>query len=129
MTQPQTIRLVLTGPESTGKSALTAHLAARLGVPFATEYARHYLEQHGPRYDYDLLLDLSRGHQRHQQAAVPPEAPLGLLDTDLINYKIWCEVAYGKCHPALIEATGHQEGSDGHRPRPWRLQPICVPGV
>lgn len=98
------MRLVLTGPESTGKSVLTAHLARRMGLPCASEYARLYLEQHGPDYDYDLLLTIARGHLRHQHTEVPPDARLGILDTDLINYKIWCEVAYGKCHPELIEA-------------------------
>lgn len=104
MTQPRNMRLVLTGPESTGKSALTAHLAGRMGLPCASEYARLYLEQHGPDYDYDLLLTIARGHLRHQHTEVPPDARLGVLDTDLINYKIWCEVAYGKCHAEIIAA-------------------------
>ena len=29
--------------------------------------------------------------------------PLGVFDTDLINYKIWCEVVYGRCHPEIID--------------------------
>lgn len=97
------IRLVLTGPESSGKTALTEHLAHALGVPFALEYARAYLEQHGPAYDYDLLLKISRGHKIYQQTMVPPAAPVGVFDTDLINYKIWCEVAYGRCHAEILE--------------------------
>ncbi len=97
-------RIVLAGPESTGKSCLTAHLAERFGVPYAMEYARIYLEQHGPAYDYDLLLPLSREHVAYQRSRVPDDAPVGLLDTDLINYKIWCEVAYGRCHPEILEA-------------------------
>lgn len=104
-------RLVLTGPESTGKSALTEWLAGELGLPYAPEYARYYLEKHGPAYDYELLLDLARGHLRFQRRHVPPEAPLGLLDTDLINYKIWCEVVYGNCHEEILAEmqaeTGH----------------------
>lgn len=98
------MRIVLAGPESTAKSALTVELAQRLNVPFALEYARFYLEQHGPAYDYDLLLTLSRKHRAYQREQVPEEAPLGLFDTDLINYKIWCEVAYGRCHPEILAA-------------------------
>lgn len=96
------MRIVLTGPESTGKSALTAALSAALGLPAAQEYARIYLEQHGPAYDYGMLLDLSRRHQAYQRAQVPPDIPVGLFDTDLINYKIWCDVAYGTCHPEIV---------------------------
>ncbi len=97
-------RIVLTGPESTGKSVLTVHLAERFGVPYALEYARKYLEEHGPEYSYEQLLPMSRGHLEFQQSFVPPQTPLGILDTDLINYKIWCEVAYGKCQPEIIAA-------------------------
>ena len=103
-TSDMTIRIVLTGPESTGKSALTTHLAGVLGLPYAGEYARTHLEQNGPAYDYRLLLDMSRWHISYQQALVPDTVPAALFDTDLINYKIWCEVAYGSCHPEIIEA-------------------------
>lgn len=95
-------RIVLAGPESTGKSILAAHLSRRFGVPYATEYARVYLEEHGPAYNYDLLLVMSRGHKHHQAEQVPPDAPIGLLDTDLINYRIWAEVVYGRCHPEIL---------------------------
>ncbi|HMP90252.1 MAG TPA: ATP-binding protein [Kiritimatiellia bacterium] len=102
------IRIVLTGPESTGKSEITSHLAARLHVPFADELARTFLEKKGPLYDYNLLLELSRLHKSHQMEKVPNDAPLGIYDTDLINYKIWCEVVFGKCHPEIIETINSE---------------------
>ena len=104
MSSPAPIRLVLTGPESTGKSALTVHLAQHLGLPHALEYARDYLEQHGADYTYDVLLEMSRGHLAHQARCVPPAAPVGVFDTDLTNYKIWSEVAYGRCHEEILAA-------------------------
>lgn len=122
MTLPavQPVRVVLTGPESTGKSLLTAHLARRFDVPCAMEYARAYLEAHGPAYDYDLLLDIAMGHLAHQRACVPEAAPLGMLDTDLINYKIWCEVVFGCCHPEILDAL---EREDHH------VYLLCAPDV
>lgn len=98
------MRLVLTGPESTGKSSLTAYLAGRLGLPSAPEYARAYLEEHGPAYDYDLLLHMSVGHLHFQTRHVPAHAALGIFDTDLLNYRIWCEVVYGRCHAGILSA-------------------------
>lgn len=101
----------MSGPESTGKSALTSHLAGVFGVPYAQEYARIYLEKNGPSYDFDLLLQLSREHKDYQWSCVPASAPVGIFDTDLINYKIWCEVVYGRCHDEIIrrmnEETNH----------------------
>ncbi len=121
------LRIVLTGPESSGKSVLAAWLADRLGLPWAREYARIHLETHGPAYDYGLLLDLSRRHLRYQREQVPDEAPLGILDTDLINYKIWCEVAYGRCPPEILAAM---RAETGHRyllccpDLPWEYDPL-----
>lgn len=120
-------RIVLTGPESTGKSALTVYLAKRFSAPFADEYARVYLERHGPAYDYELLLDLSRGHRAWQAGRIPAAAPLGFLDTDLINYKIWCDVAFGRCHAEILEAM---EADRHHRyllcfpDLPWESDPL-----
>lgn len=127
MSAQPSIRLVLTGPESTGKSALTAHLAQHLGLPYALEYARAYLEQHGADYTYELLLDMSRGHLAHQARCVPPSAPLGVFDTDLTNYKIWSEVAYGRCHGEILAAL---ERETSHRyllcypDLPWEPDPL-----
>jgi len=120
-------RIVVTGPESTGKSAIAQRLARDLGLPMAPEYARVYLETHGPRYDYDLLLRLSRGHLDFQRHHVDPAAALGIFDTDLINYKVWCEVAYGACHPDILAAMA---GETGHRyllcapDLPWEWDPL-----
>jgi nicotinamide riboside kinase len=102
------LRIVATGPESTGKSAIVAFLAASLRLPAANEYARIHLETYGPTYDYPLLLELSRWHTSYQRACFPPSAPAGIFDTDLINYKVWCEVAYGKCHPEIIEGVADE---------------------
>ncbi len=127
MTQTASIRLVLTGPESTGKSTLTEFLGQQLGLPFAREYARIYLERHGPAYDYDLLLPLSREHARYQRSEVPSDAVAGVLDTDLLNYKIWCEVAYGRCHPeiiAAIEGEAHHVYLLCYPDLPWEPDPL-----
>jgi nicotinamide riboside kinase len=102
MPSTASIRVVLTGPESTAKSCLAAHLARVFGVPHAPEFARAYLEKHGPAYDLPLLRKLSLAHGASQRRRVPPSAPVGLFDTDLINYKIWCEVVYGRCPPEIL---------------------------
>jgi nicotinamide riboside kinase len=101
----KSLRIVLTGPECTGKSTLCAHLAQRFNVPAAQEYARIYLDAHGPAYDQPLLVELARGHVAYQQAQVPAGEPLGVLDTDLINYKIWSEVVFGHCHLDILKAV------------------------
>lgn len=111
MTAParRPLRVVLTGPECTGKSTLAAHLARRFGAPAAMEYARIFLEERGPDYDFGLLAEMARGHAAYQRERVLESEPIGVFDTDLINYKIWCEVVYGRCHREILEAIDREE--------------------
>lgn len=102
------VRLVLTGPESSGKSSLAARLANHFSCPWAPEYARIFLEQQGPNCSFERLQALADQHLQWQRQHVPTDCPFGILDTDLINYKIWCEVQYGKCHPSILRQL-HQE--------------------
>lgn len=45
-------KIVLFGPESTGKTWLAQHLAARFGTVWVPEYARTYLEAKQKYYDF-----------------------------------------------------------------------------
>ena len=120
-------RIVLTGPESSGKTTLTLALAERFRLPYALEYARLYLEKNGPQYDCELVHEIARGHLRYQQEQVPEETPLALYDTDLQNFFIWCEVAFSHCEPWLQEAAAAEQDhvylicqSD----LPWEFDPL-----
>jgi NadR type nicotinamide-nucleotide adenylyltransferase len=96
-------RISITGPESAGKSTLAAELAAHYGTVFVPEYAREYLEAHGPRYDLADLEAISRGQLAAEDAAMPQAGQLLFCDTDLLVIKIWAENAFGIC-PAWVEA-------------------------
>lgn len=104
------MRIVLTGAESSAKSTLTRQLGERLGLPYALEFARFYLEKHGPDYDYEQLRAMARLHCEYQRVQVLPAAPLGIFDTDLINYKIWAEVVFGKCPGEIAERIRQESG-------------------
>lgn len=114
------MRIILTGAESSGKSTLTRQLGEVLNIPYALEYARFYLEENGPSYDYDLLKKMSRLHRAYQREQVPADAPIGIFDTDLINYKIWAEEVFGKC-PEEVE-QGVLEEAD-------HLYLLCAPDL
>ena len=96
-------KMVITGPESTGKSALCRALAQHFGYTLIPEYARIYLEKHGAKYDYDLLLKLAKKHQAFQQMHLKTATKLVFLDTDLINYKVWSQQVFGKTHPWIAQ--------------------------
>ena len=98
------LRIVLSGAESSGKSTLTRHLGDLFGLPCAMEYARIYLEENGPDYTLDQVRLMAARHLDYQEREVPPDSPIGLYDTDLINYKIWTEEVFGECPDEIQRA-------------------------
>lgn len=96
------MRIVLTGAESSGKSTLTRQLGELFGLPAALEFARFYLEENGPEYDLTLLEKMARLHRIYQTEQIPLDAPLGIFDTDLLNYKIWAEEVFGHCPQEIL---------------------------
>jgi len=53
-------RVVVIGPESTGKSSLCARLAEHFQSSWCPEYAREYLTVHGKTYQYEDLLKIAK---------------------------------------------------------------------
>jgi len=97
-------RIVITGPESTGKSTLCAILASHYNTVWVPEYAREFLLRNGNRYTYNDLLMIARG-QLELEDDYARRARHGLLfiDTDLYVMKVWCEFVFGKCHPWILD--------------------------
>ncbi len=88
-------KIVITGPESSGKSSLTQALSDQLRIPAAPEYARLYLSLFGPQYQRDDLA-----HMAHGQVALEVEAAMRskgffLCDTSLEVIYIWWEMRFG----------------------------------
>lgn len=106
------LKLVITGPESSGKSELARHLGQHFSIPVVPEYARIYLEEKGSGYDFGLVSKLAQLHWEFQQEFINLAEDIIILDTDLINYKIWQEVVYGKVDPWITEKI--TEESDHH---------------
>jgi NadR type nicotinamide-nucleotide adenylyltransferase len=97
-------KVVIIGPESTGKSTLSRQLAERFRTAWCPEYARAYLLEHGTEYTYDQLLDIAKG-QVELEDRMLPSAGNGhyFIDTNLYVMKIWCEVAFENCHTWILK--------------------------
>lgn len=99
-------KIVVIGPESTGKSTLCEQLAQHYQTQWCPEYAREYLLTHGSNYQFADLLTIAKGQltleDRHAQEA-QQKNPLLFIDTDMYVMKVWCEYVFGKCHSFILE--------------------------
>lgn len=82
-------KIVLTGPESSGKTTLATALANALGTVCVPEFARAYLENLGRPYTREDLPDIARG-QFELEKKYAAFAPRFLVcDTDWTVIQVW----------------------------------------
>jgi NadR type nicotinamide-nucleotide adenylyltransferase len=104
-------KIVVVGPESTGKSTLCKKLAAHYNTIWVKEYAREYLLAHGTDYSFENLLDVAKGQLRLEEEGIDEltqklqsektNLPL-FIDTDQYVLKTWCEFVFGQCHQWIL---------------------------
>ena len=98
-------KVVIIGPESTGKSTLCSQLADYYNTSWVPEYAREYLLQHGTNYSYDDLLTIAKGQLALEESYIEKaiDSKLLFIDTDQYVMKVWCEFVFGKCHSWILD--------------------------
>ena len=97
-------KIVIIGPESTGKSTLCADLAAHYNTVWCPEYARTYLEERGNNYSFENLLEIAKGQQSLEEDTLLKAAPpFYFIDTNQYVIKVWCEVVFSDCHSWIIK--------------------------
>lgn len=99
-------KIVIIGPESTGKSTLCTQLAEHYNSIWCPEYAREYLLKHGTDYTFDDLLTIAKGQvaleDEYSSKTENSDKPL-FIDTDMYVMKVWCEFVFGKCHRFILD--------------------------
>jgi NadR type nicotinamide-nucleotide adenylyltransferase len=101
-------KVVIIGPESTGKSSLCAALSEYYGTIWCPEYAREYLLKNGRDYKQDDLLSIAKGQIRLEEehakkmTAVASSKYL-FIDTDMYVMKVWSEFVFGQCHKFILD--------------------------
>jgi NadR type nicotinamide-nucleotide adenylyltransferase len=96
-------KIVVIGPESTGKSALCALLAQHYGTVWCPEYARLYLEEKGSAYTAETLLTIAKGQIALENAyGEKAKNDMLFIDTDMYVMKVWSEFVFDTCHPWIL---------------------------
>ncbi|OBQ57253.1 ATP-binding protein [Tamlana sp. s12] len=100
------IKVVLFGPESTGKTTLSRQLARYYSSVWVPEYAREYLQNkwNNERKTCEPkdLLPIAEGQMRLENELAQKTNTVLICDTDLLETKVYSEVYYlGSCDPIL----------------------------
>ena len=97
-------KIVITGPESTGKTELAQALAEKYATLWVPEYARNYIENLERPYDYDDVVRIAQ-HQIIEEQYYSSKVGQGILffDTWLIITKVWLDLVFGKCPESILK--------------------------
>lgn len=90
-------KIVITGPESSGKTTLAETLSLYYKAPKVNEFAVEYLTNINRKYQYSDLLKIAKGQIINEdQKIISNTSNLLICDTDLITIKIWSKVRFNK---------------------------------
>ena len=112
-------RVGIIGPESTGKSTLANYLAHRYNGVLIPEYARDYMENLAPSYEYTYNDVEAIARYQVQQMQSLTDGIL-VFDTELIITKVWFLHKFGKCPDFVEQAL---------RDFPMDVYLLCYPDI
>lgn len=96
--------VVLTGPESAGKSSLSKALAEHFNAPLVSEYVREFIEHEQRDTCYADISTIAEQQLQRELTARAQRPALLLLDTHLLSNKLWSEALFVNS-PEWIETT------------------------
>lgn len=97
-------KIVVIGPESTGKSTLCAQLAEHYKTCWCPEFARAYLLEREAKYDFNDLLNIAHGQlEMEDTMLLQAKNNFYFIDTDMYVMKVWCEVVFESCHTWILK--------------------------
>ena len=108
-------KIIITGPESSGKTTLCKRLSDYFKIPFKQEYAREHLNKLKRKYNQNDLLFIAKGQFNLEKEN-------SILDTDLITIKIWSKYKYKNCDKWILEQIEKQKKEN-------RIYILCKPDI
>ena len=104
------IKVVLFGPESTGKTTLSEQLARHYNSVWIPEYAREYLQKKWNKErkvcEFEDLVPIAIGQMQLENKAAKKADRILICDTDCLETMVYSEEFYdGKVDPLLEKAA------------------------
>lgn len=111
--QSDCLKIVLFGPESTGKTTLAKELAAHFKTEWVPEYMRTYLQEKwnekAEKISKADLLPIAQGQIASENKLTKKANNFLFCDTNLLELQVYCEYYYnGWCPMEIKEAIENQ---------------------
>src|SRR5262245_31245448 len=104
------LKIVLTGPESIGKTTLARELARTYGTMWSEEFARSYAETKQSSLGPEDVEPIALGQQANEDAAIASARDLVILATELVSTYVYGCYYYGVCPPWIERAARERLG-------------------
>lgn len=89
-------KIAVVGPESTGKSTISAQLADHYQTVWVPEYSREYCSKLTGPCSWDDEINMFKGQIALEDELIAKANTLLICDTTFITVKIWSEYVFGK---------------------------------
>ncbi|WP_374948900.1 AAA family ATPase [Mucilaginibacter sp.] len=98
------IKIAVVGPESTGKSTMSAYLAAYYNTVWVPEFARGYCEKLTEPPTWQDEINMFYGQVALEKEMAPQANQLLICDTTFITVKIWSDEMFGRSPQEVLDA-------------------------
>ena len=103
MTPTEIIKIAIVGPESTGKSTMSAFLAEYYYTVWVPEYAREYCEKLTEPPTWQDEINMFYGQLALEQEYLPKANKILICDTTFITVKIWSDQMFGRSPQEVLD--------------------------
>lgn len=127
-------KIVVTGPESSGKTMLAQALAERLQTRWVPEFARFFVANMGRPYTHDDLAAIYQGQKNWETWFLQiihrsPALPCLVCDTDWTVLRIWEQYGYPGVPSVLPASDVWEQANDtlyllSTPDFPWQPDPL-----
>lgn len=110
------LKIVLFGPESTGKTTLAKQLAEHFKTHWVPEYMREYLQKkwdiEGKQCTIDDLIPIAEGQMRLENETAKLANKLLICDTNLLEISVYSKYYYNGFCPNQIKKYAKENSYD-----------------
>ncbi|HEY8781082.1 MAG TPA: ATP-binding protein [Mucilaginibacter sp.] len=97
------LKIAVVGPESTGKSTMSAYLANHYDTVWVPEYAREYCEKLIAPPTWQDEVNMFYGQLALEKEILPQANRILICDTTFITVKIWSDHTFGKSPQEVLD--------------------------